>query len=151
MLLHTYQVFSSLVGDLHLIVHFFFNFMEYFFFGHPIYIPSLVASVSSFSTNALWPFVTNLPVIYMHKSRNLNEWSDDSDDIDKGNWQGPKGRREGGRHRSVMERGRHPWGVAELNNDNDIGREILRFLSSAIERNSVVVSLKLLRLRRMEI
>ena len=36
MLLHTYQVFSSLVGDLHFLVHFFFNFMEYFFFGHPI-------------------------------------------------------------------------------------------------------------------
>ena len=37
MLLHTYQVFSSLVGDLHFFVHFFFNFMEYFFFGHPIF------------------------------------------------------------------------------------------------------------------
>ena len=36
MLLHTYQVFSSLVGDLHFFVHFFFNLMEYFFFGHPI-------------------------------------------------------------------------------------------------------------------
>ena len=30
MLLHTYQVFSSLEGDLHFHVHFFFNFMEYF-------------------------------------------------------------------------------------------------------------------------
>ena len=36
MLLHTYQVFSSLVGDLHFFVHFFINFMEYFFLGHPI-------------------------------------------------------------------------------------------------------------------
>ena len=31
MLLHTYQVFSSLVGDLHFFVHFIFNFMEYLF------------------------------------------------------------------------------------------------------------------------
>ena len=36
MLLHIYQGFSSLVGDLHFFVHFFFNFMEYLFFGHPI-------------------------------------------------------------------------------------------------------------------
>ena len=35
MLLHTYQVFSSLIGDLQFCVHFFFNFMEYFFFWTP--------------------------------------------------------------------------------------------------------------------
>ena len=32
MLLHTYQVFSSLVGDLHFFVHFFLQFYGVFFF-----------------------------------------------------------------------------------------------------------------------
>ena len=36
MLLYMYQVFSSLRSHLHFFVHFFFSFMEYFFFGHPI-------------------------------------------------------------------------------------------------------------------
>ena len=31
MLLHMYLVFSFLLGDIHFWVHFFFNFMEYFF------------------------------------------------------------------------------------------------------------------------
>ena len=36
MLLYMYQIFSSLRSHLHFFVHFFFTFMEYFFFGHPI-------------------------------------------------------------------------------------------------------------------
>ena len=36
-LLYMYQIFSSLRSHLHFFVHFFFTFMEYFFFGHPIW------------------------------------------------------------------------------------------------------------------
>ena len=36
MLLHMYQIFSSLLGHLQFFVHFFFTFMEQFFIGHPI-------------------------------------------------------------------------------------------------------------------
>ena len=36
MLLHTYQVFSSLVGDLHFFCAFFLQFYGVIFFGHPI-------------------------------------------------------------------------------------------------------------------
>ena len=36
MLLYMYQVFSSLLGHLHFFVHFFLNFMEYFFIDHPV-------------------------------------------------------------------------------------------------------------------
>ena len=56
MLLHTYQVFSSLEGDLHFYVHFFFNFMEYFFFGHPIY----TAEIFWLSSTPQHPVVVDL-------------------------------------------------------------------------------------------
>ena len=36
MLLYMYQIFSSLRSHLHVFVHFFFTYMEYFFCGHPI-------------------------------------------------------------------------------------------------------------------
>jgi len=35
-MLYMYQIFSSLLGHLYFFVHFFFTFMEYFFFDHPI-------------------------------------------------------------------------------------------------------------------
>ena len=41
MLLYMYQIFSSLQSHLHFFVHFFYTFMEYFFFGHPIYLVAL--------------------------------------------------------------------------------------------------------------
>ena len=37
MLLHMYQIFSSLLGHLHFFVHFSFTFVGQFFLGHPIY------------------------------------------------------------------------------------------------------------------
>ena len=36
MLLHMYQIFSSLLGHLHFFVHFSFTFVGQFFLGHPI-------------------------------------------------------------------------------------------------------------------
>ena len=37
MLLHIYQIFSSLQDRLHFFVHFFFNFIANFFLNHPIF------------------------------------------------------------------------------------------------------------------
>ena len=50
MLLYLYQIFSSLRSHLHFLVHFFFIFMEHFFFGHPISYPRIACWNNSLQT-----------------------------------------------------------------------------------------------------
>ena len=60
MLLYMYQIFSFLRSHLLFFVHFFFTFMEYFFCGHPIFVPVLsrfilfIVAFSSVPIHAVW-------------------------------------------------------------------------------------------------
>ena len=51
MLLHIYQIFSSLLGYLYFLVHFFFTFMEQFFIG--LHIKDMWSAIRSFQAIAI--------------------------------------------------------------------------------------------------
>ena len=76
MLLHMYQIFSSLRGHLHYLVHFFFTFMVNFFFDHPISIRNTLVSRHTPNTHIISNDSTwerrSLPVKTVDR---LNGWS----------------------------------------------------------------------------